>query len=103
MKNALMIAIVFEFKFKLPFSVIHIRLFHLSFFFFCSIVSFLFSFDLWDIGKFIQESDGEKSDQDLVVDVANEMVSIVSLTKSKIRNENTITKQNQNYRTVLIE
>lgn len=27
---------------------------------------------------YLQESDGEKSDQDLVVDVANEMVSFIS-------------------------
>lgn len=33
----------------------------------------MFSFFL----SFLQESDGEKSDQDLVVDVANEMVSCV--------------------------
>lgn len=38
---------------------------------------------MFEISKIkIQESDGEKSDQDLVVDVANEMVSIVSLTRN---------------------
>lgn len=49
--------------------------------FFLVFVPFILIFGISEI--IIQESDGEKSDQDLVVDVANEMVSIVSLKKNQ--------------------
>lgn len=62
------------FKFDISFGFFH-SVITLSFF---SVLFFL----LFEISKKIQESDGEKSDQDLVVDVANEMVSIISLTRN---------------------
>lgn len=51
---------------------------------------------MFEISKKIQESDGEKSDQDLVVDVANEMVSIVSLTRNT-KKQNTTVKPSINW------
>lgn len=50
---------------------------------------FFFSFFLSSVRIHLQESDGEKSDQDLVVDIANETVSFV---EKKIEETQNITK-----------
>lgn len=74
MKNIKSIGITFDRKLILIFMIIYD--FHF--------ISMFFSFFLSRPTR-LQDSDGEKSDQDLVVDIANETVSSKELVKQTIK------------------